>query len=508
MASNPISRPGCRNCNRPAGLSAEGARNAENSARGTKIPRPDPARSCAVFVAVSCSGRENPGAGRSTRPAGTLVVSYRNEPRSFNRYAVPQSATELFTRLTQAPLVRLNRATRQPEPWLAAGVERCRGREDVDADACATASSFSDGAPFTAADVLFSFQAIYDAKVDSPLGTSVRAGGEPLTVRALDERTVVITLAAPAGAGVALLDTLPIYPRHKLKAALDAGTFRDAWATNAPLTDLAGLGPYVLKEHVAGQRLVFARNPHYWRKDETGRALPYLDGIEVQIIPDANGEMLRLQAGALDLVTDYARAEDLAALRTLASAGKIALMDPGISVAPEFLLDQPAARRRGREGPRRGSSATSCAQAISAGGGSAGDRQHGLSRRRRAGVGPDHAGARPLVRARAAERHARSRPRRRAARSRSGSPTRTATARATTRAAGRRGSRILTQKGHTVRERMAAVIQEQLRQVGLTIDVVPVDVATLNQAHSRRATSTRSCAACSTTPSSRPTTSG
>ena len=49
--------------------------------------------------------------------------------------------------------------------------------------------------------------------------------------------------------------------------------------------------------------------------------------------------------------------------------------------------------------------------------------------------------------------------------------------------AGGRTARIalLTQKGHTVRERTAAVIQEQLRQVGLTIDLVAVDVATLNQ---------------------------
>ena len=432
----------------------------------------------AVLVSLSCSGREHPGASGPARPAGTLVVSYRNEPRSFNRYAVPQSATELFTRLTQAPLVRLNRATRQPEPWLAAGWKVSEDaktwtltlRDDV---------RFSDGAPFTSADVLFSFQAIYDPRLDSPLGTSVRAGGEPLTVRALDERTIVISLAAPAGAGVALLDTLPIYPRHTLKAALDAGTFADAWGTSAPLTDLAGLGPYVLKEHTAGQRLLFVRNPHYWRKDDGGRALPYLDAIEVQIIPDANGEMLRLQAGELDLVTDYARAEDLAALRTLSAAGKIALMEPGISVAPEFLLVNQlpgAAVAKGRPWLQR----EELRQAISA----AVDRQAivntvylGAAEPVSGPITPGHGDwyvpglpNSTLDRARAGALLDRL-----GLIDRNGDGARDDASGRTARIA------LLTQKGHTVRERTAAVIQEQLRQVGLTIDLVSVDVATLNQ---------------------------
>ena len=84
----------------------------------------------------------------------------------------------------------------------------------------------------------------------------------------------------PFAPGVRLLDNLPILPRHKLGAALKDGTFAKMWGLSTPPADLVGLGPFVLKEYVPGQRLEFARNPRYWRKDANGGALPYLDRVD------------------------------------------------------------------------------------------------------------------------------------------------------------------------------------------------------------------------------------
>jgi len=39
-----------------------------------------------------------------------------------------------------------------------------------------------------------------------------------------------MTLPAPYGPGLSLLDAVPILPRHKLKDALDRGTFQAAWS--------------------------------------------------------------------------------------------------------------------------------------------------------------------------------------------------------------------------------------------------------------------------------------
>ena len=50
---------------------------------------------------------------------GDLLVSIRAEPRTFNSLTVPDYTTEVLASLTQAKLIRINRATDEVEPWLA-----------------------------------------------------------------------------------------------------------------------------------------------------------------------------------------------------------------------------------------------------------------------------------------------------------------------------------------------------------------------------------------------------
>ena len=54
------------------------------------------------------------------------------------------------------------------------------------------------------------------------------------------------------------------------------------------------MGPFRLKQYVPGQRLIFERNPYYWKRDEAGNPLPYLDRIEVAFVADQNAQLLRL----------------------------------------------------------------------------------------------------------------------------------------------------------------------------------------------------------------------
>ena len=52
-------------------------------------------------------------------------------------------------------------------------------------------AAFSDGVPFTAEDVLFSFEAVYDERVHSPLKKALEVDGQPLAVssaRPVDDR--------------------------------------------------------------------------------------------------------------------------------------------------------------------------------------------------------------------------------------------------------------------------------------------------------------------------------
>ena len=109
-------------------------------------------------------------------------------------------------------------------------------------------------------------------KRGSAIADTLLVGGKKLAVTATDPLTVVITFPSPFAPGLRILDNLPILPRHKLEAALEGGHVRESVGPrHAAVRDLVGLGPFVLSEYVPGQRLVFARNPHYLRQDRTAR---------------------------------------------------------------------------------------------------------------------------------------------------------------------------------------------------------------------------------------------
>lgn len=272
----------------------------------------------------------------STR-GGTLTSSLRSEPRTFNRLTASTVPVDIYSILTSSKLVRVNRATQEVEPALA---EKWTTSPDNKTYTLTLRDgvTWSDGTPFTSADVLFSFQAIYDPKVESPLDSSLRIDGKPLKVAAPDARTVVITLPSTSGPGIALLDNVQLAAKHTYEAALKAGTFSQAIGVATPPGDLVVLGPFKLTSYAPGQRLVFDRNPRYWKKDAAGVQLPYLDQVVLEIVPDQNAELVRLQSGQFDMLQQQVRPEDIATLRPLEKDGKVKLIELGVSADPDLFF--------------------------------------------------------------------------------------------------------------------------------------------------------------------------
>jgi len=272
----------------------------------------------------------------STR-GGQLTSTLRSEPRTFNRILRSDLPLDLYSFLTGSKLLRVNRSTQEIEPSLA---ERWTVSPDNLTYTLTLRDGvvWSDGTPFTSADVVFSFKAIYDPKVANPLASGLQIGGQPLAVTAPDARTVVVKFPGPFGPGISILDNFQIVPKHKLESALNAGTFASAFGVATPPADLVALGPFTLTSYTPGQRLVFDRNPRYWKKDEAGVQLPYLDQVVLEIVPDQNAEMVRLQAGQIDMLQQQVRHEDLATLRPLENQGKLKLIELGVSVDPDWLV--------------------------------------------------------------------------------------------------------------------------------------------------------------------------
>ena len=270
----------------------------------------------------------------ATTRGGTLTSSLRSEPKSFNRIVDRQVPTDLYSILTSSKLVRVNRATQEVEAGLA---ERWTVSPDnlTYTLTLREGVTWSDGAPFTSADVLFSVQAIFDPKVDSLLAGSLKIDGVPLAVTAPDARTVVVKVPRPFGPGIALFDNLHLAAKHKYAAALKAGTFASAMGVATPPADLVSIGPFKLTSYAPGQRLVFDRNPRYWKKDAAGVQLPYLDQVVLEVVPDQNAELVRLQSGQFDLLQQQIRTEDIATLRPLEDQGKLKLIELGVAADPD-----------------------------------------------------------------------------------------------------------------------------------------------------------------------------
>lgn len=291
-----------------------------------------------VAVGIGCRSNREPVPGAASGQAagaigrgGALVATVRSEPQSFNWLGRRDASTYLVTLLTQGKLVRVNRVTEDIEPWLAQSWVRSDDglRYTVK---LRPGVLFSDGHPFTAEDVVFSFAAAYDAEGGSVLADSMMVGGHKLVAAAVDPSTVTITFPEPFGPGLRLLDNMPVLPRHKLHEALASRKIGGAWGLATPVQEIVGLGPFIIREYAPGQRLLFERNPHYFRKDPSGAALPYLDRITVEIVPDQDAQVLRLDAGASDTTVGEVRPEDYAPLKRAADAGRIQLLDLGTSL--------------------------------------------------------------------------------------------------------------------------------------------------------------------------------
>jgi ABC-type transport system substrate-binding protein len=62
-----------------------------------------------------------------------------------------------------------------------------------------------------------------------------------------------------------------------------------------------GTGPFRFKSWDEGNALLFEKNHNYWRKDEKGESLPYIDGVSISFISDMNQTYRNFYAGNLDI---------------------------------------------------------------------------------------------------------------------------------------------------------------------------------------------------------------
>ena len=250
--------------------------------------------------------------GEIGQRGGRLVVSLRGEPKTLNPLIAADARSREVISVMQADLVHINRATQLTEPALAKSwkvspdglVYTLILRQGI---------RFSDGEPLDADDVLFTFHVYLDENVHAPQRDLLIVGGKPIAVRKVDKQTVVFQLAKTYGVGERLFDGLAILPKHLLEKPYQEGKLAQIGSLATAANQWAGLGPFRMKEYVAGQRLVLERNPYYWKSDAKGTQLPYLDELVFLFVPNADAQVLKFQSGEADAISQLG-AENFSAL--------------------------------------------------------------------------------------------------------------------------------------------------------------------------------------------------
>ena len=149
-------------------------------------------------------------------------------------------------------------------------------------------AKWSDGTDLTGDDFQFTLDTIM--RDDLPVS---KAQYEDIVSTEVGTKTFSYTMAAPT----TLFETMfsEIIPKH----AIEGSNFLEDWNT----TRWPSNGPFVFSEWQPGEFIRLTRNPNYFLNDpETGQALPYLDEVIIQFIPDTEAELNAFRARETDVV--------------------------------------------------------------------------------------------------------------------------------------------------------------------------------------------------------------
>ena len=267
---------------------------------------------------------------------GTITVAVRSDPKTLNPVLAVDESTREIIDCMNADLIHINRETQKTEPALAKSWTVSRDGKTFILH-LRRGLRFSDGQPFTADDVVFSFQVYLDEKVHSSQRDLLVVGGKPISVKKLDDYTVQFQFTEPYAAAERIFDGLAILPKHLLESAYKSGTFSKLWGVSTSSNEFAGLGAFRLKEYVPGQRIVLERNPYYWKADRAGYRLPYIDQLVFLFVPSEDAQVVRFQAGDTDLLTRFS-AENYTVLQREQTAKGYTLEDLGPGLEYNFLF--------------------------------------------------------------------------------------------------------------------------------------------------------------------------
>ncbi len=233
---------------------------------------------------------------------GELVISTIGEgPKTFNPCNTKDATSSSMAGILYDGLLTTDARTGEVIPQLAKSFE-IKGTDYI--ITLRKGLKWTDGVPITADDVIYTYKDIvFKGLGNTSARDSMMVRGKLPELVKIDDYTVKFTTPEPFAPFLRQL-TYPIVPKHYFKPHSDQGdsVFGAFLNPNTPPTQIVSNGAFKLKEYVAAQRVVFERNPDYYKVNLKNEKLPYLDKLVYLIVGDTNNEILKFEAKEVDVL--------------------------------------------------------------------------------------------------------------------------------------------------------------------------------------------------------------
>jgi peptide/nickel transport system substrate-binding protein len=254
------------------------------------------------------------GASLAAQTGGELRFCLRADPKTFDPQRVEDDNSETVRYITGGVLLHVNRKTQELTPELATSWKIDQQGRRITFH-LRRGVSFSDGTPFTADDVAYTMTRLMDPALHSATADPFRSSDAPPTIAVTGADTVAITFGAPVSGLERLFDQVAILSK------------------TSPKKLTAVLGPFYVADYKAGVEVLLARNPNYWKQDASGKKLPYLDRVHLQIQQNRDMELIRFRRGEVDLINSV----DPEVFEQLAHQTSATVSDAGASLESEMM---------------------------------------------------------------------------------------------------------------------------------------------------------------------------
>jgi peptide/nickel transport system substrate-binding protein len=288
-----------------------------------------------IWTAPACRSRATSGERATSRRGGEIVYRVSSMPATFN-YLLASDENSLVAAffLMGGRLIEFDHQNQRYVPGLAESLRRLDDGKTVELT-LREGIKFSDGHPITAEDVAFTLRAIYDERTASPVfRDAMMIGDRQIEARIPDTdgqngRRLQMVFPSVVALPENYLSNVAVLPRHILEADFNRGALRDAYGLTSDPSLVVTAGAFAVESATPGERVTLKRNPHYWKKDEAGAPLPYLDRLVIEVVKDANNAFTRLRQGSLDIY-DRLRPPDYAELRSQPGVTQVSDLGPGL----------------------------------------------------------------------------------------------------------------------------------------------------------------------------------